>query len=768
MRRRLVAVAGLAGFVVACPLAFADAPVSWVTDVNPSSVVINTGCCEEVDTPFSGRINALAVDPANPQIMFAGSELGGVYETGDAGAHWTHVDQVTMFQINDIAYVSTHPDVIIAAGDYDGRSPSQGGIWRSVNGGATWRKVPGSDPGCATTLVPAGETSAYRIAVAETKAGPPRIFVADDCGIATSDNFGATWSRIDPDPTPGRYWDVQATPLPNDKIQLDTCGDSGYLRSSDSGLPGTWTLPAPRPDSGSRLSPCRLAVAPGDPSTVFLTAQFTGQLWETTGTNAPWTWTPLFPVADVGVGRADDWVQTHPGLDGDPGQFEVYFYAGSLVHETCSTTAMPRCAPGGTPFQGWPVWGPGDFGSLEGPDADAAEIAFDPSRPNGCPIFETNDHGVFATGDGCDAQPSFSAVNSGLDPLWVWPGAVTGTALPDRTDLYFGTQDNGLFSSADTGADWLWQPGFDVFGLAANPTAPEQVAAVIPTGQLEGLGWWSGGPQGISFPGPIPPPPEPFGVLCAEGAFSNGNLTNFGPGNYAVISLGSSDCFNHLWVTTDSGQSWNEMGPPLPFSPEGSAAYFDPKEAGQTSAPTFYVQDCCGRLFKIAGPIDPSAGLTEVDNGLQRVDQGAFAVDPADPNLLYASDSGAGRMMVSHDGGASWQPDTILTTLITHNGGFPYTSLLGYSVARMFPLGQLGQPSAIAFDPAGQTVLVGTRTAGIFASLDGGVSWSEVPGSEQIPRAAGFFFDQRTGAIYVGSSGRGLWRISIPGRTGSS
>jgi hypothetical protein len=69
-----------------------------------------------------------------------------------------------------------------------------------------------------------------------------------------------------------------------------------------------------------------------------------------------------------------------------------------------------------------------------------------------------------------------------------------------------------------------------------------------------------------------------------------------------------------------------------------------------------------------------------------------------------------------------------------------------------------------AIDPTTRTITVGTCTAGIFASLDDGASWIEVPGSEQIPRAVGFVFDDRTGAIYVGSSGRGLWRIDIPGR----
>src|SRR5260370_672468 len=108
---------------------------SWVTDVNPHNFSYN-----------QGRVNALAVNPANAQIIFAGSELGGVFKTEDGGGHWTHVDAVTMFQINDIKYVSTNPDVIIAAGNYDGRVESKGGIWRSINGGVTWEKPRGSHP----------------------------------------------------------------------------------------------------------------------------------------------------------------------------------------------------------------------------------------------------------------------------------------------------------------------------------------------------------------------------------------------------------------------------------------------------------------------------------------------------------------------------------------------------------------------------------------------------------------------------------------------
>ncbi len=253
---------------------------SWVTDVNPHDASYN-----------QGRVNALAVNPANGRLSLPARSWAAFSRRR---LHWRHVDEITMFQINDIKYVSNKPDVIIATGNYDGRVESRGGIWRSVNGGVTWEKARGSDPGCSLysspytlPLVPAGQTSAYRIAFAWGKPGPPRIFVTDDCGIATSANFGATWSRIDPQPAQRRCWDVQATPVAG-KIQLDTCGDDGYFPSSDGGSPGSWSAPDTPPyyryGYGTR---CRIAVAPGDPETVYIAAFLSNQLWEATGTGAP-------------------------------------------------------------------------------------------------------------------------------------------------------------------------------------------------------------------------------------------------------------------------------------------------------------------------------------------------------------------------------------------------------------------------------------------------------------------------------------------------
>jgi photosystem II stability/assembly factor-like uncharacterized protein len=76
-----------------------------------------------------------------------------------------------------------------------------------------------------------------------------------------------------------------------------------------------------------------------------------------------------------------------------------------------------------------------------------------------------------------------------------------------------------------------------------------------------------------------------------------------------------------------------------------------------------------------------------------------------------------------------------------------------------------GQVHSIAFHPTNSNlILVGTEAAGIIESEDGGQTWMQVAGSEQIPAINAFFFDEVRGTVTISSYGRGLWRM----RTGRS
>ncbi|MGH8297687.1 MAG: hypothetical protein ACRES6_00210 [Steroidobacteraceae bacterium] len=97
-------------------------------------------------------IGALAIDPQNPAVIWAGtgeanvrndvSYGDGIYKSTDAGQHWKHLGLDHTFQIARIAIDPLHPDtVLVAAMGSPWQDNPDRGVYRTTDGGATWQKV---------------------------------------------------------------------------------------------------------------------------------------------------------------------------------------------------------------------------------------------------------------------------------------------------------------------------------------------------------------------------------------------------------------------------------------------------------------------------------------------------------------------------------------------------------------------------------------------------------------------------------------------------
>ncbi len=97
-------------------------------------------------------IGALAVDPQNPSVVWAGTgeanvrnnvSFGdGLYKSTDSGDHWKRVGLKDTFQISSIAIDPHRPDtVIVAAMGSPWADSAERGVYRTRDGGATWEKV---------------------------------------------------------------------------------------------------------------------------------------------------------------------------------------------------------------------------------------------------------------------------------------------------------------------------------------------------------------------------------------------------------------------------------------------------------------------------------------------------------------------------------------------------------------------------------------------------------------------------------------------------
>lgn len=240
----------------------------------------------------SRHIGALIVHPANPDIVFVaavGHAFGpnderGVYRTMDGGKTWKKVlgkDENT--GAIDVVFDPHNPNTLFAALYQVRRQPwffSSGGegsgLYRSTDGGDTWTHLEGHG-------LPGGVLG--RIGVTVSGADSDRVYAlieAKDGGIFRSDDGGESWEKINDDLRfRQRAWyfsNIYADPQAVDTLYVL---NTGLFRSVDGGK-NFKLLPARHGDHHSLwidpMNPDRLANANDGGASVSIDG---GQTWST-------------------------------------------------------------------------------------------------------------------------------------------------------------------------------------------------------------------------------------------------------------------------------------------------------------------------------------------------------------------------------------------------------------------------------------------------------------------------------------------------------
>jgi photosystem II stability/assembly factor-like uncharacterized protein len=83
--------------------------------------------------PYGGTVIAIAYDPTNPQIVYAGTFGSGVFKSLDGGLTWTSVNRgLANLNIYSLAIDPQHPSTLYA-GTYRGQ------VYKSTDGGYSWQ-----------------------------------------------------------------------------------------------------------------------------------------------------------------------------------------------------------------------------------------------------------------------------------------------------------------------------------------------------------------------------------------------------------------------------------------------------------------------------------------------------------------------------------------------------------------------------------------------------------------------------------------------------
>lgn len=770
----------------AAPITFAD-----ITPDNVGPIVGQAGVATDCPEPCAsghngGRVNGLAGVPGDANTYFAASEVGGLFKTADGGASWTHLDGYVPSTTWDVA-VAPGGQRVYATAFFDGRVDPLTGLQVSKDGGVTWSRPALVAPaGCSAGR--AAQPSGFGIAL---RPGTSEVFVGTNCGIASSTDAGDTWMQFDPTPGDGvanSIWAMVA--LPGGRTYA--CGDDGLLTSPD-GHANTWqALNKPSPFPGGF---CSLAVSPDDPTVVFVVfgspksygEVFSGQGGEfyeghvdySGGTpSVTWSIFPTYPDNDPNPVKKQrvPFVVTNKRSSG----FDLWLGDGSLWRVPCSSQNNPNCP---TDRSQWFGSFTDHLGTVQDAHGDSGDLVFDPTTSvDACPTLYSSDGGIHRNitvmSPACQT-PTFRGANVGMHAFLIWDMAGVSRPGEVNEEIYIGTQDNGLYYTGDagvpdpmtTGPTWIHGVGADLYDLEADATR-----VVVSTGNRDIVtgdpGFLNMKVVGTGIANRDIDIPE-FIAQAGAGrymmAFSNpfdfpaGTTIPVGVRDTSNIEMNPFGSALGTWPATAKPPCHIRVG----VGPSGPQPYV---LAGTCLWPrTDFTAD---ELWTYTGgtwmqipppPINPGDPVS-AGAGF-----GLIAVDPVDPDRLYASvvRDGPPRLMRSTNGGTAWQYDAKLTDLVSGNGKFmDYPQITGDGI---FPY---IEPLMVAFDPTDPNIiLAGGSYSGIFVSTDDGQNWFLLtdpftPGTSGIPHLprpvfAHFDHDKaNTVRVYV-ATGRGVWRIDL-------
>ncbi len=303
-------------------------------------------------------------------------------------------------------------------------------------------------------------------------------------------------------------------------------------------------------------------------------------------------------------------------------------------------------------------------------------------------------------------------------PLWGAEVRVFAVDPFERGVIYCGTSRGNFYGSRDAGATWEPLasgpafPGFYVTALVADPAVSGRLWAAL-AGELKGGLVVVSDDRGASW--------RP--LLKSTGAVTTRALA-LAAGEPRLLAAGGDD---GVRLSSDGGQTWTRTGQGVPGLAQVESLAFDPADRRVLYAGTWR------QAFRTQ---DGGASWARIAEGMV-LDATVYAwdFDAADSRDIWVST--CGWVYRSRDGGDRWSRFT---------SGF--TNRRSHAVRR---------------DPSRPGVVYAATVGGLHRSDDGGATWARV--SRETLVVTALEVDRRTGRLYVGTEGEGVFYSDDAGAT---
>ena len=179
----------------------------------------------------NGRINCIAFDPINANIIWVGSPSGGLWKSNDGGSNWvTNTDNLPVMGVSHIAIdPQNNQTMYIVTGDAYASDTYSIGILKSVDGGVSWNTT-----GLSYTINQ--QETVNKIIINPNFSDS--LYAVTNSNIMISVDGGVLWESIGPS---GRWRDIEFKPDNANVLyaaKQSTSGASAIYRSLDGG--GSW------------------------------------------------------------------------------------------------------------------------------------------------------------------------------------------------------------------------------------------------------------------------------------------------------------------------------------------------------------------------------------------------------------------------------------------------------------------------------------------------------------------------------------------------
>jgi photosystem II stability/assembly factor-like uncharacterized protein len=626
-----------------------------------------------------GSIGAIAVAPSNPSVIYVGTgepdirsqhSYGiGMFKSTDEGKTWTHIGLEKSEHIGRILVDPANPDRVYVAVLGSAYAPSsERGVYRSLDGGKTWKKV---------------------------------LFKASD-----PEDVGAIEMSMNPKNPKVLYASLWATRRPPWSVYAPSyMPGSGLYKSVDGG--DTWKQLGGGLPEDEFVGKIGIAVAPSDPNKLWAVVDDNGSATARTG-GPPAAAGPNAaprPKPKGGIYRSEDAGATWHLVNAEQRLWGRGWYFGSITIDPTNpeiaydiNTATYRTEDGGktwVPVKGAPG---GD---------DYHQIWINPKDHNRMVL--SSDQGTVVSVDYAKSwstwynQPTAEIYHVAADnrfPYWLYgaqqdsggvgvstwsrmgvlsfrnwePTCLAGesnTVLPDPKD------GNILFGGGAGRCDQNLNVAVSLGGQLPppDPDDPNRKTWTLPQVFSEadealyyanqfvfrtrdrGKSWEKISPDLARVHPDLPKTLDPVTAKDIDQAMTDrfGVVYSLGPSPIKATTVWAGTDDGSIYVTTDDGKAWHNVTPPAMTSwskvSQIVGSYFDP-ETAYASVDRHRLADMSPYIYRTH---DGGKTWTNIVSGIPA---GAYVnsvkEDPKVKGLLYAATEL--RVYVSFDDGERWQP----------------------------------------------------------------------------------------------------------------